>query len=206
MGRRNVDATLAQNLASAESHNARAHVICDFIEHYGDSRYDSNVTQKEHALQTAALALSDKANSSLVIAALLHDIGHMLLSEHAATPSFLKKDLRHQNVVCRVLRPYLSKSITGPIALHVEAKRYLCGSDPSYYSKLSDNTKLSLALQGGPMTATQLRSFEVRAFWRESLRLRRWDDAAKVSKKPTPSLPFFLPTLELALMQGAEES
>ena len=172
MGRRKVNASLAKSLAAAADSNARAWLICDFINRHGNTYYDSAVTQKEHALQTATLALEEGANSSLIIAALLHDVGHLLLSENTDNPSFLKKDLRHQNVVKRVLNPYVSKAVTCPIALHVAAKRYLCSTDPR---------------------------FERGDYFKAAVRLRRWDDAAKEPKKTTPDLAFFLPRLELEL-------
>ena len=199
MGRRKVNASLAKSLAAAADSNARAWLICDFINRHGNTYYDSTVTQKEHALQTATLALEEDANSSLIIAALLHDVGHLLLNENADNTSFLKKDLRHQNVVKRVLNPYVSKAVTCPIALHVAAKRYLCSTDPSYYSKLSPKTKQSLAIQGAAMTPTELARFERGAYFKPAVRLRRWDDAAKEPKKTTPDLAFFLPRLELEL-------
>ena len=91
------------------------------------------------------------------------------------------------------------KAIAAPIALHVAAKRYLCSTDPSYYSKLSPKTKQSLAIQGAAMTPTELARFERGAYFKSAVRLRRWDDAAKEPKKTTPDLAFFLPRLELEL-------
>ena len=199
MGRRKVNASLANCLATAANNNARAWLICDFVNRNGNTHYDSTVTQKEHALQTATLALEEGADSSLIIAALLHDVGHLLLNENADNQSFLKKDLRHQNVVRRVLNPFVSKAVTGPIALHVAAKRYLCATDPSYDSKLSPMTKQCMAIQGCAMTPTALARFEREYLFEEAVRLRRWDDAAKVPKKTTPDLAFFLPRLELEL-------
>jgi gamma-butyrobetaine dioxygenase len=85
--------------------------------------------------------------------------------------------------------------------MHVAAKRYLCTVDPQYLSLLSPPSIQSLALQGGPMSAEEVARFESRPFFQHAVRLRRWDDAAKVVGMPTPNLDHFARHIDLALGQ-----
>src|SRR5215469_9250590 len=117
------------------------------------------VTQSEHALQTAHLAETEGATDSLVVASLLHDIGHLLheLPEDIADQG---ADAHHQDVGHAWLAKYFGPEITEPVGLHVNAKRYLCRVDPEYLKRLSPASIQSLALQGGPFGDGDVREFE----------------------------------------------
>ena len=55
--------------------------IVDVFEQRGNSEYGGeDVTQIEHALQSATLAESESASAELISAALLHDFGHLIHS------------------------------------------------------------------------------------------------------------------------------
>ena len=144
-----------------------------------ESYFGEPVTQLEHALQTAALAESADAPDAIVVAALLHDIGHMLAAEEAlvADPGV---EVRHEDIGNRWLAGHFGPAVTEPIRLHVAAKRYLCAVDAGYSGALSAASQASLALQGGPMNADEVRAFAQMPWAREAAALRRWDDAAKV--------------------------
>ncbi len=75
-----------------------------------------------------------------------------------------------------------------PVHLHVAAKRYLCATDPAYFTRLSPASVQSLQLQGGPMSADEIAAFESNPYFREAVRLRHWDDKAKVPGLATASL------------------
>lgn len=201
MGRRNINPELTSNLNATKEPSQRAKLICDFFLKYGNSSYDASVTQSQHALQTATLAMESDASRSLTVSSFLHDLGHLLLDEHMGKNAFLDKNLRHENVVIRVLRAHLSKQVLEPIRLHVSAKRYLCAIDPSYYLKLSDNTKKSLNLQGGPMTAEEQRTFETHCYYQDAVKLRHWDDAAKQPGRKTPDMAYFERLLSLEILE-----
>jgi phosphonate degradation associated HDIG domain protein len=148
---------------------------------WGTSNYDEETSQLAHALQTAALASAAGASDSLVAAALLHDVGHLLQLELTlGTPSGMVEDQRHEATGARYLTALFPPAVTGPIALHVRAKRYLCGIDATYTAALSDGSRRSLQLQGGPMDAGEIASFEASPGFRAAVTLRRWDDQAKV--------------------------
>lgn len=162
------------------------------FERHGDMAYSGEpVTQLQHALQSGALAQEAGADDALVAAAFLHDLGH-LLNVQGETPSARGIDDRHQYFALPFLRPVLPDRVLEPIRLHVDAKRYLCAVDAGYAATLSADSVRSLALQGGVFDDAQARAFIDKPFADKAVRLRRWDDAAKVPGKQTPGLGHFL--------------
>lgn len=157
------------------------------------------VTQREHALQSAALAREEEAPDSLVCAALLHDLGHIL--SDSQMPEHLEDDLhdRHEEKAYRFLQEHFGDAVAEPVKLHVAAKRYLCTTEPSYEKQLSPTSLKSYHDQGGPMQAEELLAFEQNPYYRDALRLRRWDDIAKVPNKDVPALETYLPLLQACL-------
>jgi phosphonate degradation associated HDIG domain protein len=154
------------------------------------------VTQLEHALQSAQLAERDGAPPELVCAALLHDLGH-LLNDRGETPTLRGIDDLHQYAALPFLRPVFPEAVLGPIRLHVDAKRYLCATRPLYYDQLSQDSKRSLELQGGAFDAAQAERFIAQPHARDAVRVRLWDDAAKVAGAPTPDLAHFEAVLRM---------
>jgi len=136
------------------------------------------VSQLEHALQAAHLAVEAGAPDALIAAALLHDIGHLLGPED--DPAEQGIDGLHEEQGSRWLARHFGPEVTEPIRLHVMAKRCLCGSDPAYLASLSPASVRSLELQGGPLAAEEMRRFESNPYYAEAVLLRRWDDAAKI--------------------------
>jgi predicted HD phosphohydrolase len=142
--------------------------------------YDEVVTEREHALQTAALAEADGADDAVVAAALLHDVGRLLLHGEVSAG-----DRAHDRLGEQFLAPRFGLAVSGPVGLHVAAKRYLCAVEPPYADALSPVSVRSLAVQGGPMSDEEVAGFEARPGWEVTVRLRRWDDHAKVVDAPT---------------------
>jgi [1-hydroxy-2-(trimethylamino)ethyl]phosphonate dioxygenase len=153
------------------------------------------VSQEEHALQAADLAEREGAPDSLIVAALLHDVGHLLdgQDEGLATRGV---DGRHEEAGCAWLSRHFGPEVTEPIRLHVAAKRYLCAVDPTYLAGLSPASRLSLKLQGGPMTPAEVAEFEADASFRAAVRLRHWDDTAKVPGLAVPGPSHYRARLE----------
>ncbi|KVR51040.1 phosphohydrolase [Burkholderia ubonensis] len=149
------------------------------------------VTQLEHALQSGLLAEEAGADDALVAAAFLHDLGH-LLNRQGATPSARGIDDLHQYYVLPFLRPLLPDAVLEPIRLHVDAKRCLCRTDAGYFESLSPDSVRSLALQGGVFSEEAAAAFLRRPFAEDALRLRRWDDMAKVEGRATPDLDHYM--------------
>jgi gamma-butyrobetaine dioxygenase len=148
------------------------------------------VSQADHALQAAHRAETAGAPDALVVAALLHDVGHLLhgLPEDAADRGV---DARHEDGGAAWLAGYFGPEVVDPIRLHVAAKRYLCAVDPDYLGRLTPASLRSLGLQGGPFDAAGVAAFEREPFHCEAVRLRRWDDAAKVPGLPVPGLDHY---------------
>lgn len=160
--------------------------------HHGDIAYSGEgVSQLEHSLQSAQLAEENGAPDTLVTAAFLHDLGH-LLNLQGATPTARGIDDQHQYFAIPFLRPLFPAAVVEPIRLHVDAKRALCALEPDYYEGLSEDSKRSLTLQGGIYSKAEAEAFAAKPFAADAMQVRRWDDAAKVAGKATPPLTHYL--------------
>jgi phosphonate degradation associated HDIG domain protein len=162
-----------------------------FARHGAEQYSGEPVTQLEHALQTAHFAEQSEAGDELVTACLLHDLGH-LLNHQGETPTLRGIDDTHQYFALPFLRGLFSDAVLDAIKLHVDAKRYLCQANEGYYARLSDDSKRSLALQGGVFDAAQASAFIAQPAARDAVMLRQWDDLAKQADLATPSLAHFL--------------
>ena len=145
------------------------------------------VSQLEHALQCATLAERNDGDETLVAAALLHDIGH-LLGESG-------DDAAHETLAASFLSPAFSDDVIQPIRLHVRAKRFLCWVDDEYYDGLSPASRASLEEQGGPYDRDEATAFGALPHAERAIKLRIFDDQAKVPGQPTPDLAHFLDVL-----------
>jgi phosphonate degradation associated HDIG domain protein len=148
------------------------------------------VTQLEHALQSAMLAERAGDSAALIIAALFHDIGH-LVDDADVTQLVRGEDDRHEMRAVEVLRRCFGSEVCGPVALHVAAKRFLCATEPGYVDMLSSASQQSLSVQGGIMSAGEVTRFQGRRYFAAAVRLRRYDDAAKLAGCTTPSPEHF---------------
>jgi phosphonate degradation associated HDIG domain protein len=169
--------------------------IAELFAEKGARRYGlHDVTQCQHALQAAWLAEQDGCAPSLIAAALLHDIGHMT-HDLGENPAERGVDDRHEEVGHAFLARWFGPEVTEPVRLHVAAKRYLCAIEPDYRSRLSPDSVSSLKLQGGPMNEPEADAFSALPHGQEAVKLRRFDEAAKVRDRATPSVEHFLPYL-----------
>jgi phosphonate degradation associated HDIG domain protein len=148
-----------------------------------------------HMLQCAALAQAEGAPEALIAAALMHDIGHLTgpLGEYEPTDT---ADRRHEAAGAATLEGAFPPAVVEPVRLHVAAKRYLCATDAGYYDRLSEPSKHSLVLQGGPMSAAEMAVFEALPHHKDAVRVRGWDDHGKVADLATPNFGDFRPLLE----------
>ena len=154
----------------------------------GGGRYGlSDVTQLDHALQAADLARRRRMGDELIVAALFHDVGHLVVDEDTNLAAAGIDDF-HERTSSALLEPIYGPSVAEPVRLHVAAKRYLCGATPAYFKKLSQDSRLSLELQGGPMSPDEIEAFNALPYRASALALRLIDDEAKVPSLSTPGL------------------
>ena len=169
-----------------------------------DGQYGlAHITQRQHALQAAWLAEREGGPDSLIAACLLHDVGHMI-HDLGDDPAKQGIDDLHEQRGHAFLAKWFGPEVAEPVRLHVAAKRYLCGAEANYFEQLSVDSVRSLELQGGPMTAAECAAFVALPFSAEALRLRRFDEGAKVKNLDTPPVAYFLPFVARCLTPPAE--
>ena len=170
-----------------------AETIIDLYKQHGGSEYaGEKVSQLEHMVQAAQLAESGGHDEEVVLAAFLHDIGH--IAEEATGENEMDeygiKD--HEALGAQYLSGHgFSSKISKLVASHVQAKRYLTRKDPDYFNQLSDASKKTLDFQGGMMTVEEASAFEKDPLFSEIILMRRWDEQAKIQDKPMPDLHHF---------------
>jgi predicted HD phosphohydrolase len=186
--------------------HARERLVLDTLVELYDGRARrpyglSCVDQRAHAVQAGWHALRGGAPATLVAAALLHDVGHMVhgLGEHPAAGGV---DDRHEDVGAAWLARWFGPATVEPVRLHVAAKRYLCATEPDYRGRLTRDSVESLALQGGPMSPGEVEAFRARPYRDEAVLLRRIDDAAKDPAGPAVPFASFAGVLVAALRAG----
>jgi putative nucleotidyltransferase with HDIG domain len=154
----------------------------------GGSEYIGEpVTKLEHMVQSAEIAEEMGLREDLVLAALLHDIGHICepTTESNNMGGLGLQD--HEFIGATFLQSRgFSDIVIQSVALHVAAKRYLCYKYPEYLSMLSDASLQTLALQGGSMTESEAIVFEQNPYLNEIIAVRRIDEQAKIANKALP--------------------
>jgi predicted HD phosphohydrolase len=165
---------------------------------YGQER----VSELAHALQCAELADAAGADEELVLACLLHDVGRYAVAQEEisdpleAVAPRAGKARGHHEAGADLIAPYVPERVVFLVRAHADAKRYLCVTEPAYYDTLSKGSRHTLRLQGGVMTAEEAGRSAAHPWWRGAVRLRRWDDAAKVPGKPTRPLEAWTPLMK----------
>ena len=158
---------------------------------HGGTQYGlEKVSQLDHALQCAALAEQEGARASLIVAALFHDIGHLIDNVEQDAPRRTFDD-RHETKGAAILSRWFGVDVTGPVRLHVPAKRYLCAVEPDYHDGLSMASQRSLDLQGAAFDPLSAEKFVGQPYADEAIRLRRWDDHAKIPDLDVPRLDHY---------------
>jgi putative nucleotidyltransferase with HDIG domain len=151
-------------------------------------------------MQAADLARKSGADDETVIAALLHDVGHLLPNDPSRVSEIGAID--HEELGADFLRRRgFSARVVTLVQGHVAAKRYLTATNPSYYERLSEASRKTLALQGGPMSPAEAAAFEASVLKQDLLRLRGWDEQAKVPGAPAPPLETYRPMIQAHLAQ-----
>lgn len=170
--------------------------LADIFERRGGEEYlGEPVTMAEHMLQGAHFAEQQGESEDIIVAALLHDIGHFT-SEFGMFSMADTEDRHHEEAGAEVLERFFPSLVTDCVRLHVAAKRYLCAARPEYFDKLSEASVHSLNLQGGPMNAEEVAEFEQNPNADAIVKLRYLDDAGKVAGLETPGFAHFAPMVQ----------
>lgn len=167
--------------------------IFGFYDKYGNDPYFGEpVSQSQHAFQAAELARTEGYDNEVIIAAFLHDIGHLCveITEDTAMEDLGIKD--HELEGANYLRQKgFSDKICRLIGAHVSAKRYLTATNPVYFSNLSEASKRTLEFQGGVMSDVEVIQFEEDPLFSLYIRMRLWDEQAKDPAYTLPDLAFY---------------
>lgn len=170
--------------------------LADIFDRRGGEEYlGESVTMAEHMLQGAYLAEQKGEREEIIVATLLHDIGHFT-SEFGTFSMADTHDKHHEEAGAQVLERFFPDIVTDCVRHHVAAKRYICATDPAYFAELSEASIHSLKLQGGPMSAAEVEAFETLANAREIVRVRHYDDAGKVAGMKTPGFAHYAPMVQ----------
>ncbi|HEX3088925.1 MAG TPA: hypothetical protein VHQ23_09735 [Ilumatobacteraceae bacterium] len=176
-----------------------------FVSAGGMAYLGEDVTMMQHQLQAAALAAG--SSDEFVVAALFHDIGHMVGLDEAGTDAAAAmaddRDAHHDAGGARFLERWFGPDVTEPVRLHVAAKRFLVSTEPGYAANLSSASVHTLRLQGGPMSQQEAAAFESNDFARQAVALRRLDEAAKDASAPILELDEFREIVSRALHREA---
>ena len=179
--------------------------IFEIFARRGTSAYfGESVSMTDHALQTAYRARAAAAPPALIVAALLHDIGHLVVDVPDDLADWIE-DTRHEEIGSGWLAERFPTEVYEPVRLHVPAKRFLCATNARYFSRLSAASIATLKLQGGPMTAAETARFEEESYYRQAVRIRQWDDHGKVSGFVAPTLETYRALLE-STVSGAPKA
>ena len=176
------------------------HNIVDFLGDIFDRRGGEEylgepVTMAEHMLQGATIAEKQGQRDEIVVATLLHDIGHFT-SEFGTFSMDDTEDKFHEEAGARVLEQFFPSVVTDCVRFHVAAKRYLCATRPEYLALLSDASVHSLNLQGGPMSDQEVKEFEANPNLKDIVSVRYLDDAGKEPDMETPGFDHFAPMVQ----------
>ncbi|MGQ0528699.1 MAG: HD domain-containing protein [Panacagrimonas sp.] len=223
-GRSAEDMGLAAGADLAMPQPGDRNVIDQIVRIYGGWNYDQDAAEKmlaakragadlqlpsqvlayqrrSHGIQCAMQAQKHGADEAMIVAALLHDIGHVFSPE--APVGTTDYDDKHEIYASLWLRNAFITAVTEPVLRHVPGKRYLVTTRKAYWDKLSEGSKRSLEQQGGRMSPQELDEFEFMAYANEGVTLRLWDDDAKVKGLKLAPIETYVPMMEATLRKQA---
>jgi len=166
----------------------------------GQESYGEGVTQLDHALQCAKFASDVTDDSETIIAALLHDIGHLCAPDADQMGEVGTED--HEGIGAAYLFELgFSQKVADLVGAHVSAKRYLVATNAEYAARLSPASAETLRYQGGPMNAEEVAAFENDPLLQDKLQMRSWDEMGKEVDFDVPPLESYQ-AMMIQILQG----
>ena len=176
--------------------------LLDALAHSASRRYGGEpVSELAHSLQCAERAEAGGADPDLVLAALLHDVGRYAVDPALVLDSTERESAAgptargHHEIGADLIAPYVPVRVAWLVRMHADAKRYLCATEPGYHEVLTPASRHTLTLQGGTMTPEEVARWSAHPWLADALRLRKWDDQAKVVGQVTRPLSAWEPLL-----------
>jgi 2-amino-1-hydroxyethylphosphonate dioxygenase (glycine-forming) len=175
--------------------------ILGLYEKYGGAEYaGEKISQLEHMVQAAKLAEEQGFDEEVILSAFLHDIGHICVAAddggdlggaiYEQMDGFGTVD--HEEIGAGFLAARgFSRKIVRLVESHVAAKRWLTLKEPGYYERLSEASKKTLQYQGGPMDQEEAAAFEQYPLFDLIIKMRKWDEQAKIERRPLPDLSYY---------------
>ncbi len=161
---------------------------------YGNEDYDGEpVSQTSHMIQCAMQAMNEKADDEVILAAFLHDVGHLLKHQPDIEAMGNFGVVNHEGIGGDYLRERsFSDRVCEIVEKHVAAKRYLVATDEMYKNKLSEASQQTLQWQGGPMHGSEIILFRQHPFFEDIINVRLWDEEAKNTDAVLLPLDYFI--------------
>tara|TARA_Y100001936_G_scaffold227421_1_gene247706 strand:+ start:610 stop:1146 length:537 start_codon:yes stop_codon:yes gene_type:complete len=177
------------------------HILDKIISNFKNNKslyIGEKLTIPEHMIQSAMLAEKSKCNDNLICSCLLHDYGHFLI-ENPDNLVKINKDGEHEAIGYEYLKKFFKKEIVEPIRHHVLAKRYLA-RNKKYFNFLSEASKISLKLQGGVLNDKESKEFKKKKYFKNSILVRKFDEAAKKTNIKMKSIDSYVSLLKSKLL------
>lgn len=177
---------------SSDATQVANEIMAMYNKHGGEEYAGEKVSQLEHMVQAAQLAEQQGFDEEVILAAFLHDIGHICEAAQGDNEMDGYGIKSHEEIAARYLAEKgFSKKVIRLVQSHVDAKRYLTCRYPEYYEQLSDASKKTLEYQGGKMTDEEAAAFEKDPLFTLIIQMRKWDEQAKIEGQPLPQLEYY---------------
>ena len=186
-----LDCSFTDNISdNSLNKNYVINYIINLYKNHGNTFYDKNITQTQHAFSTMNEAIQNVQPQYFQLASFLHNIGLLIINQSNNNHHLVEKNLHNQLISYNFLKQYFPDKITKPILNHVIAKRYLCSQFKPYYDKLSQKSKNTFKIQGGFLTNHSIKKFEKNKYFNDTIKLRKYNDLSKQNNHKNIILDF----------------
>ncbi|MEO0896537.1 MAG: HD domain-containing protein [Bacteroidota bacterium] len=157
--------------------------VMSFYREFGSINYGERCSVNSHSFQAGLIAKKKGLDEEMILAAFLHDIGHLtpILMQETEVGRMGEFGMEQHDLIGEefLKNNGFSPKVLATVRNHVDAKRYLCFAEEGYFEQLSAASKETMLYQGGPMDEEQAKAFEQVPFFEESIQIRKIDEEAK---------------------------